>query len=78
MKSQSLVSGYVVAGIGIVLVVIGLIWGVVVGFYPGDVPMLLGILAVGAILAWIGDRMIRSAKRAQVEKRIAERDAGTN
>lgn len=74
MNTKSPIPGYIVAGIGIVLAVIGLIWGVVVGFYESDLPVLLGLLAVGALLAWIGQRMFQSAKRSQVEQRIAQRD----
>lgn len=78
MKTNSPFPGYLVAGLGLVLVVIGLIWGVVIGFYASDLPVLIGLLAVGALLAWIGQRMFQSAKRAQVEQRIAERYAKEN
>lgn len=76
MNAKSPVPGYIVTGIGLVLAAIGLIWGVVVGFYQSDLPVLLGLLMVGALLAWTGQRMSQSAKRSQVEQRIAQRDAG--
>lgn len=75
MDTKSPVLGYVLAGIGVVLAAIGLIWGVVVGFYESDLPLLLGLLAVGAGLMWIGQRMSQAAKRSNIERRIADRDS---
>lgn len=69
------VSGVVVTGVGLVLVAIGLIWGVVIGYYPSDVPVLLGILIAGAITSTVGQRMYQSAKQKQAEVRLAQRDA---
>lgn len=74
MNSNSPTTGYVLTGIGAVLVVIGIIWAVIVGFYPSDLPMLFGLLIVGAILAWVGQRMSQAAKRRALEQRISERD----
>ncbi|WP_230104089.1 hypothetical protein [Microbacterium sp. Bi121] len=75
METKSPVLGYVLIGIGAVLAAIGLIWGVVVGFYASDLPLLLGLLAVGAGLLWFGQRLSQAAKRSNVERRIADRDA---
>lgn len=61
--------GYVVAGIGIALVLAGIVWASVVGFYASDVPVLIGFLAVGALLAWIGQRLLKRSKRS-----VAQRD----
>lgn len=72
---KSPVPGYFVAGIGIVLIGIGFIWGVGIGYYEEDLPMLLGLLVGGAVLALVGQRMFQSAKRRQVEQAIAQRDA---
>ncbi|CAH0215337.1 hypothetical protein SRABI121_02833 [Microbacterium sp. Bi121] len=75
VETKSPVLGYVLIGIGAVLAAIGLIWGVVVGFYASDLPLLLGLLAVGAGLLWFGQRLSQAAKRSNVERRIADRDA---
>ncbi|MGC0369676.1 hypothetical protein [Microbacterium sp. SLBN-111] len=73
---NSPVPGYLLTAVGGLLVVIGLIWGAVVGFYPRDLPLLLGLLVVGGILAYIGQRQTTAFKRAEAERRIAERNAG--
>lgn len=75
----SIVPGAVLGTIGSVLVVIGLIWGSVIGYYPSDVPVLLCLFAVGIVLAWIGQRLFQSAKRARALETIRKRDeeAGT-
>jgi len=75
VETKSPVLGYVLIGIGAILAAIGLIWGVVVGFYASDLPLLLGLLAVGAGLLWFGQRLSQAAKRSNVERRIADRDA---
>lgn len=67
--------GYIVCGIGVVLIVIGLFWGGVIGYYPSDLPLLLGLLLVGAGMAWGGQRMFQTAKRQNAEHEIAQRDA---
>ncbi|NLE81979.1 MAG: hypothetical protein GX610_20845 [Rhodococcus sp.] len=71
MNSQ--VPGYIVCAVGGALAGIGLIWGVVVGFYPSDRPMVIGLMLVGAALLWGGQRMFQSAKRSQIEQAIADR-----
>lgn len=75
VDTKSPVLGYVLVGVGAVLAAIGLIWGMVVGFYPSDLPALLGLLIVGGGLAWIGQRMAQAAKQSNVERRIADRDS---
>ncbi|GAA4531341.1 hypothetical protein GCM10023160_33640 [Brachybacterium paraconglomeratum] len=70
--------GYIVCGIGIALIVIGFIWGFVIGYYPSDLPVLLGLLLVGAGMAWGGQRMFQTAKRQNTEREIAQRDAGVH
>lgn len=61
--------GTLLAVAGGILAGIGLIWGVVIGFYPSEVPALLGTLGSGALLLFIGSRMIASTKPTQVEWR---------
>ena len=75
MTPKSAVPGYLVTGVGVALIVAGLYWGFVTGFYSHELPMLLGLLGVGALLTWIGQRMLESAKKDRIEHRIAERDA---
>ena len=61
--------GTLLAVAGGILAGIGLIWGVVIGFYPSEVPALLGTLGSGALLLFIGSRMVASTKPTQVEWR---------
>lgn len=72
---SSSVLGYVVCGIGVVLIVIGVFWAVVIGYYPEYVPLLLGLLLVGVGAAWGGQRMLQAVRRQSVEHEIALRDA---
>lgn len=67
--------GYIVCGLGTVLIVIALFWAAVIGYYPSDLPALLGLVLVGAGMAWGGQRMFQAAKRQNVEHEIAQRDA---
>lgn len=75
MKPKSAVPGYLVAGVGLALIAAGAYWGFVVGYYPNELPMLLGLLIAGMLLAWAGQRMLQSVKRHQAELRIAQRDS---
>ncbi|GAA1323475.1 hypothetical protein ACFSWE_09275 [Leucobacter albus] len=79
MNQKSAVPGYIVTGVGLVLIAVGLYWGVIEGFYQHELPMLLGVLGGGALFAWLGQRMLQAVKRGRIEQRIAERDTeGTN
>lgn len=75
MKPKPALPGYLVAGVGLAILAIGLYWGVVAGFYSNERPLLYGLLGLGALLAWLGDRMLKAAKDSKTEHRIAERDA---
>ena len=59
--------GIVFAAAGGVLAAIGLFWGVVIGFYPSEVPGLLATLGAGALLLFIGSKMLASTKPTSVE-----------
>jgi len=61
--ARSTLAGYVVSGVGVALVLAGIIWASIVGFYARDLPVLIGLLVAGAVLAWVGRVMIRSSKR---------------
>lgn len=61
--------GTLLAVAGGILVAIGLIWAAVIGFFPSEVPALLGTLGSGAVLLFIGSRMVASTKPTQVEWR---------
>ncbi len=54
---------------GGILVGIGLIWGVVIGFYQSELPALATTLGAGFALLFIGSRMVASTKPTQVEWR---------
>jgi uncharacterized membrane protein len=64
-----------IIGVGIMLAAIG--WMSIIGFYPDQLPMIFVMAAVGALLAWIGQRMYQSAKRETALRQIEQRDAGT-
>ena len=57
--------GGVIAGIGTVLMLIGIAWAAI-GFYSSQVPALLGLLVVGGILAFVGGRMVRGDGRPEL------------
>jgi hypothetical protein len=61
--------GTLLVTVGGILAGIGLIWGVVIGYYPSEVPALLGTLGSGLLLLFIGSRMIASTKPTKVEWR---------
>ena len=75
MNPKSAVPGYLVAGVGVALIAVGLFWGVVIGYTSSEFPVLLGLLGGGALVAWLGQRMLEAAKHDRIERRIAERDA---
>ncbi|MBK8464015.1 MAG: hypothetical protein IPL36_13695 [Nigerium sp.] len=74
MKSPT--PGYVVCGIGGVLVAIGAIWGFVIGFYEHERLFVIAVAGGGAALLWLGERMFQAARRNQAEQRIAQRKSG--
>lgn len=55
---------FVVAGLA--LLAIGIIWASVVGYYPSEVPALLATLGGGALMVFIGSRMVASTKPTSV------------
>jgi len=59
--------GMLLATAGGILAAIGLIWGVVIGYYPSEAPAVIGTLGSGALLLFIGSRMIASTKPTTVE-----------
>lgn len=69
--------GMLLAGAGGVLAVIGLFWGVVIGFYPSEVPALLATLGSGALLLFIGSKMLASTKPTSVEWRPVEQTSSS-
>ncbi|MER3394652.1 MAG: hypothetical protein RIA38_06785, partial [Microcella pacifica] len=59
--------GMLVATGGGILLAIGFIWGWVIGYYDYEAPLVFGSLAAGALLLFIGSRMIASTKPTTVE-----------
>ena len=71
---SSPIPGYLVCGIGLVLLAIAFVWGVVIGYYPKDLPLLAVTGLGGAGLALLGQRMFQAAQRQAAEKEIADRE----
>lgn len=61
--------GMLFVGAGVILLLIGIVWASIVGYYPSEVPGLLASLGGGALLVFIGSRMVASTKSTQVEWR---------
>lgn len=59
--------GVVFAIAGSVLLAIGFVWGWVIGFTDSELPVLLLTLAGGALLLFIGSRILASNKPTKVE-----------
>jgi hypothetical protein len=49
-------------------VLIGFIWGWVVGYYPNELPVIIVLLLIGAGLLWVGSKVYSSAPDARVAK----------
>lgn len=67
-------SGYLLAGVGIALLLWGGIWAAVVGYYPDQLPVILVLIFGGLGLAVIGQRIVKKAREAEVHAQIAKRD----
>lgn len=67
------IAAYAAMGIGVVLMLAGIIWGRVIGFYEHQRPIVLAFVIVGAGLALGGERVSKALKRKHVEQRIADR-----
>ena len=50
--------GIVIGVPGVILAAIGFIWGWVVGFYPRELPYVIGLVVVGGLLAWLGFKLM--------------------
>ena len=73
---RSTVPGAVLATVGVVLLLVAFVWMSIVGYYPGQLPIIFVFFAAGALLAWQGQRMYQSAKRENALHRIKQRDQG--
>jgi hypothetical protein len=69
-------TGAVLATIGVGLMLAAIAWMAIIGFYPSQLPIIIVMAAVGAGLAWTGQRMYQSAKRETALRQIEQRDAG--
>ena len=56
-------TGAVLATIGVALMLAAIVWMAIIGFYPSQLPITIVMAAVGAVLAWTGQRLYQSAKR---------------
>ena len=68
--------GAALAGVGVVLMVVAFVWMAIIGYYPDQLPIIIVLVAAGALLAWLGQRMYQDAKRENALHRIKERDLG--
>lgn len=73
---RSTVPGAVLATVGVVLLLVVFVWMAIIGFYPDELPIIIVMGAVGALLTWLGQRMYQSAKRENALNRIEQRDIG--
>ncbi|TFD13141.1 hypothetical protein [Cryobacterium sp. TMT4-10] len=73
---RSTTPGAVLASVGVVLLLVGFVWMSVIGYYPDQLPVIIVLVAAGALLAWLGQRMYQSAKRENALHRIKQRDLG--
>ncbi|MHA3684072.1 hypothetical protein ACXR2T_09280 [Leucobacter sp. HY1910] len=75
MNTKSLIPGYLIMWCGVALLLWGLAWAVIIGYYPSELPFVLGLLVVGSVGAFVGQKMVQAAKRSNVEQRIEQRKA---
>ena len=76
VDARSTAPGAALATVGVALLLAGFIWMAIIGYYPNQLPIIVGLLAVGALLAWLGQKMHQSAKRENALAQIKHRDAG--
>ncbi len=55
-------TGWLLAGSGLILVLVALVKFSVIGYYPSELPLYVTLLVVGAGLMWVGNRSYRSGK----------------
>lgn len=70
--------------IGMALMIVGgalllaaLVWMAVIGYYPNQLLIIVVMVAVGAGLAWFGQRIYQNTNRKIASRHIQQRDAGT-
>lgn len=73
-EPRSTTPGAALIAVGVILLLIGIVWMTIIGYYPSQLPVIVIIVAVGALLAWLGQRSYQSAKREIALHRIAQRD----
>ena len=56
--------GALLAVVGGILMLIGFIWGWVVGYYPSELPVIIVLLLIGAGSLWLGSKLYSSAPDA--------------
>lgn len=74
--STPLTTAHILRGAGFALTIIGIVWLRTAESYESQMVPTTGLMGVGLLLAWLGQRTLNEAKRAEVEQRIAERDRG--
>lgn len=70
--------GVITITLGAIPTIIGFVWGWVIGYYPGQLPIILVLIFVGLGLLAVGQRMYQSAQRNIALQRIAARDAAAS
>lgn len=74
-KSTPPTTAHMLRVVGITLCIVGMVWLRMTSSF-GQVVLAIGLAGVGLWLAWLGQRDLNEAKRAEVEQRIAERNRG--
>lgn len=64
--------------VGGILVVIGFIWGWVVGYYPSELPVIIVLLLIGAGSLWLGAKLYGDAPDARTTKPYVPQGASTH
>jgi len=60
--------GAFLAVVGGILMLIGFIWGWVVGYYPSELPVIIVLLLLGVGLLWLGAKLYGDAPDARTAK----------
>lgn len=68
--------GALLRGVGVALILAVIVWVSIIGYYQNQLPVIFVLLALGAGLAWYGQRLLHAAKRENALRSIRRRDSG--
>mgnify|MGYP001090091418 CR=1 FL=1 len=66
---------YALMVIGGILALSGIVWMSIIGYYPNDIPVILGMLAVGAVMLTIGSKMNERKDDSDAQRALANLNA---